>query len=647
MTDLIFACMIYVSCILEKKMKKFLVLFLLALSVISCASNVVIEGMKSQELSDPRTYLPMVSMEELKAAPRSLIPFPQNVKWGRGETIVEKSKITKALTQLDFSTSLEAYSLTVSASTISIEANDEKGFFYAMQTLNQLTENGSKPAPVCQIKDFPAYEIRGVMHDTGRNFQSIDYLKDQMKRLSAYKINTFHWHITDNPGYRIESKKYPILNDPKTMYKTRKPGLFYTFDEVRDLIQYCNALNINVIVEIDMPGHSKYFPKAFGTSMHSAKGQRICADLLQEFCDEIPVELAPIVHIGTDEIHIPRPEAFAQRMTDILRKNGREGAVWAPGIESSPDIMRQVWAWETFQAGYRNIDSSDFYASSMDYFNSIARVFFKQVCGVEKGSDESLGGIICTWNDVQILDEKNILRNNPFYLTALAGAEVMWQGNPTGDLVNIHLIPEKGTLEWDHFDEFEDRVIYHKDLYFDDVDDEFIYAKQSDIEWTVVDESGNEKSARGISVLLNNFLSETGLFPAVEVGDSVTATRKIYSETDKTVWVRAGFDVQARPHRFYGGVPPKGKWDRYGSDIFVNGERLNPPTWKQPGKYRHDIYQTWDHPVQETAWTAEEIYWRRDAVPMQLKAGENIIEIKAVRGYSKQIYMFGFWILEE
>lgn len=625
-------------------MKSLFLLVLMVAIFFSCTSNVVIDSQIERADTVVKEYIPMVSLDILKEAKRVLIPFPQKIVWGDGEVEV-LNNISKVVTVLTFSDSDEAYSLNVD-NQITIEANSEKGFFYAMQTLNQLTENNTKKAPICYIEDYPAYKIRGVMHDTGRNFQTIEYLKEQMKRLSAYKLNTFHWHITDNPGFRLESIKYPILNDPKTFYKTRKPGLYYTYAEVIDFIKYCQALNINVIIEIDMPGHSKYFPKAFLTKMYSKKGTQICVDIINEFCEQIPYELAPIIHIGTDEVRFSNPEKFAKTITDTLRKNGRGGVVWAPGIESDKDIIRQVWASETFVEGYKNIDSSDFYISSMDYFNSINRVFFKQICGTDKGDDENLGGIMCNWNDVAIADEKNILRNNPFYLTALTGAEVMWLGNPTGNIENTHFIPEKGTVEFDHFSEFEDRLIYHKNLYFKGMEDEFFYKKQSDIEWSISDNYGNTKKARGISVMLNNHGYNTGVFPNVKVRDYVTATRTIYSETEKTILVRAGFDVPHRPHRFYGGIPPQGKWDCYGSEIRVNGEIMRPPVWENPRKFKFDIYQTWDNPIQETPWTAEEIYWRRTPVEVKLNAGENIIEIKSVKGYKKQNWMFGFWILE-
>lgn len=98
------------------------------------------------------------------------------------------------------------------------------------------------------------------MHDTGRNFRTVDMLKKEIDLFSQYKLNVFHWHLTDNPAWRIECHAYPQLNDPKFQRKGRDEGKFYTYDEIRDVIRYARERGIIIIPEIDMPGHRLVAP---------------------------------------------------------------------------------------------------------------------------------------------------------------------------------------------------------------------------------------------------------------------------------------------------------------------------------------------------------------------------------------------------
>ncbi|MBQ7332247.1 MAG: family 20 glycosylhydrolase, partial [Opitutales bacterium] len=95
---------------------------------------------------------------------------------------------------------------------------------------------------------------------------------------AAYKINIFHWHLTENQGWRTESRAYPELNDKKNY--TRDHGKFYTFKEIRDLVDYCAARGVMLIPEVDMPGHSAAFERAFKCSMQSEKGTEILKKLV-------------------------------------------------------------------------------------------------------------------------------------------------------------------------------------------------------------------------------------------------------------------------------------------------------------------------------------------------------------------------------
>ena len=105
------------------------------------------------------------------------------------------------------------------------------------------------------------------MHDVGRNYQDMAMLKRFLDVMALYKMNVFHFHLTDNPGYRIECRIHPELNASANY--TRSPGKFYSYAEINDFISYAKQRGIMVLPEIDIPGHSEYFKRAFGVEMQA------------------------------------------------------------------------------------------------------------------------------------------------------------------------------------------------------------------------------------------------------------------------------------------------------------------------------------------------------------------------------------------
>jgi hexosaminidase len=156
----------------------------------------------------------------------------------------------------------EAYRLSVTRQGVIIQASTDKGLFWGVQTLRQLLplERGSSVAiPSVQIEDAPAFAYRGFMLDVGRHFYPASFIKKQLDLLSYYKINTFHWHMTEDQGWRLQINRYPKLTSVgawRTEADGSRYGGFYTQAEARDVVEYARLRNITVIPEIEMPGHS-------------------------------------------------------------------------------------------------------------------------------------------------------------------------------------------------------------------------------------------------------------------------------------------------------------------------------------------------------------------------------------------------------
>ncbi|MBN8822057.1 MULTISPECIES: beta-N-acetylhexosaminidase [unclassified Spirosoma] len=173
----------------------------------------------------------------------------------------------------------EGYTLTVSPKQILISAAQPQGFFYGVQSLMQLmpaavfsptkAEGVAWTVPACLVEDQPRYGYRGSMLDVGRHFYPVSFIKKYIDLLALHKMNVFHWHLTEDQGWRIEIKKYPELTRfasirPRSMvghYRDRKYsdkpyGGFYSQDDVREVVKYAKERFITVIPEIEMPGHS-------------------------------------------------------------------------------------------------------------------------------------------------------------------------------------------------------------------------------------------------------------------------------------------------------------------------------------------------------------------------------------------------------
>ena len=220
----------------------------------------------------------------------------------------------------------EGYRMTVTDNDITITAASSTGVIRAAQTLAQLAAaTGGAYIPGVEITDYPAFKLRGFMHDVGRSFISFDELKREIDLLARFKVNVFHWHLTDNQAFRFESKYYPQLNNPAAM--TRFAGQYYTQAQCTELEAYAAERRMTVIPEIDMPGHSAAFTTAMDFTMQSDQGRVALKQLLTELAAAFP--LAPYIHMGADEAGTTA--AFVNEMSQFIRDTlSRRCIVWNP-----------------------------------------------------------------------------------------------------------------------------------------------------------------------------------------------------------------------------------------------------------------------------------------------------------------------------
>lgn len=597
----------------------------------------------------------------------ALIPAPQKIAWLGGQLdcsryqiiapagadfVVEELKhaltgakqdsaginITLRLDAIS-ATNAEAYTLEAVPNRISIIATTPVGLFYGVETLRQLLA-GTTALPCCRITDRPAFPWRGFMHDVGRNFQDIALLKRFVNVMAQYKLNIFHFHLTDNPGWRIECRVHPELNDPKNYLPTRAPGKFYTYAELNDFIAFCAQRGITVVPEIDMPGHSDYFKRAFGVEMQSDRGAKILADCVNEFLDHVHTEY---FHMGSDEVHLANP-AFMDQMADLIRSRGCKLLVWRPGHLPGGKVITQLWS----AGGAQNamlpetpaVDSRNDYLNAMDPFDGPLRMLNLATDGKSSGDNQALGGTLCCWPDINVgADQMNIYRQSPVFPALLAAAENYWHGGMFSRPENWTRLPtDTNDAAFMQFAEFEARMIAHRDLFFRDWP--FPYVKQTDIAWKIIgpfpvtntppverelrdsyDADGKTyrwTDARGATLFVNHFWYGASALPAAKNG-VVYALTYVWSPRAQTVGFWIGFNDPIRSSRRGVPNPALGEWSNVGSRVWVNDREILPPRWQQPGPVKSET---------ETPFVDEGYYFRAPT-PVELKSGWNKILLKA------------------
>ncbi|HEY1481935.1 MAG TPA: family 20 glycosylhydrolase [Candidatus Acidoferrum sp.] len=386
----------------------------------------------------------------------------------------------------------EAYTLDVNDSGAKIHAANPLGAMHGLQTFLQLVAIAPDgfTVPAVHIEDQPRFPWRGLMIDVARHFAPVEVVKRNLDGMEAVKMNVFHWHLSENQGFRVESHKYPKLQQEGS------DGQFYTQEEIRDVIGYARDRGIRVVPEFDMPGHSTAWfvghPElASGSGPYQIERRWGVFDPAMDptnektykFLNELIAEMTKLFpdqffHIGGDEVNgkewdanpkiqsymkahgIKNNEAlqayFSQRVQELVVKHGKTPVGWdeilVPGVPKT--IVIQSWRGADSLAaaakqGYRGILSNGYY---LDLGWSAARHYAVDPLGGAAASLTPeqqklvLGGESCMWSEY--VNAENI--DSRIWPRNAAIAERLWAPKEVTDLHSMYerMANEARRLEW-------------------------------------------------------------------------------------------------------------------------------------------------------------------------------------------------------
>lgn len=358
--------------------------------------------------------------------------FKKELQEATGIKVSSTQKEAKARIILDLNPQLpaEAYKLNVSKKQVRIEASRPAGFYYALQTLKQLmprnvmagvatSDHSQWSLPSVEIEDAPRFEWRGFMLDEGRHFFGKDEIKRVIDMMAIYKMNRFHWHLTEDQGWRIEIKKYPKLtetgawrNSKVLAYGDVKPdgeryGGFYTQKDIKEIVAYAKKKFIEIIPEIDIPGHSQAavaaYPEFLACNPENKHEvwlqQGISTDVINvanpkamQFAKEVIDELTELfpfnyIHLGGDECPTnkwQKNDECKKLLSEIGSSNFRDLQIYfykqlKDYIATKPaDQQRQLIFWNEVLHGNTSILGNDITIMAWIGANAAAKQAAKQ-----------------------------------------------------------------------------------------------------------------------------------------------------------------------------------------------------------------------------------------------------------------------------
>jgi hexosaminidase len=408
---------------------------------------------------------------------QTAIPFSAKAAASKVALVLRTDHASKEVQELGED---ETYVLEVAADSAKLTAATPLGTIHGLQTFLQLVEVSPEgfSAPAVIIQDKPRFPWRGLLIDASRHFIPLDILKRNLDGMEAVKMNVFHWHLSENQGFRVESKKFPKLHGMGS------DGLYYTQDEIRELIAYARDRGIRVVPEFDMPGHSTAWfvghPElASGPGPYEIERKWGVFDPAMDptnektykFLDQFIAEMANLfpdhfLHIGGDEVNGKQWDAntkiqefkkshglknnealqayFSQRVQKIVTKHGKAVVGWdevfIPGVPK--DIVIQSWRGQASLAqaaaqGYRGILSNGYY---LDLGWSAARHYAVDPMGgaaanlTPEQQQLILGGESCMWSEY--VSAENI--DSRIWPRNAAIAERLWSPQNVTDPVSMY-----------------------------------------------------------------------------------------------------------------------------------------------------------------------------------------------------------------
>ena len=569
----------------------------------------------------------------------SILPVPVSIEDMSGTAGEKVSYVTAPVPGAPEVTADEAYVLEITSDGITITSSGERGRIWAERTLEQIRRIvGKGKIPNCRIIDWPKYPIRGFMHDSGRNFLEIEDVKGVIEAMSRAKMNFFHWHFTEYYGWRLESKKYPQLQDSSSFY-IRDIGKYYTQDEFREIVYFAAERGVTVVPEFDIPGHALAFRRAFGFETMRDEGvQDVLCNLIDELCSLVPAEKMPYIHLGTDEVRLKEeqvPAGWMRPLVDRVIANGRSVIGWMPGqlgdMHGTPGIIGMHWGRKKAKTNKPTplIDAQGMYIDTIDPMELLDIAASLRICGWSKETGDALGGVVCAWHDDYAGGGWMTLRNQAVLPAIALFGDNFWRGRS-----------EEGIDVAD----LERRCIVQRDKVFNDLPYPFHFVEQTQLHWriTLSDSTVIADDYNRATAFIWQFASagEEGSMEPVPTASSLSDKRTgtaimetwVKSPRKQAIGAWIGFTDFTRDHGRAGRYPtPRtGEWSADGAQVFINGAQLPPPAWKKPGQMPgadipHLLYV---HEIDEIPFVDEE-YYMREPSQISLNKGWNHIRLVA------------------
>jgi len=373
----------------------------------------------------------------------------------------------------------ESYALAIGGNGATLSAHTVWGALHGMETLSQLVAGDADGYyfPFVDIQDKPRFPWRGLMIDVGRHFEPVDVIKRNIDGLAAVKMNVFHWHLSDDQGFRIESKRYPKLQEKGS------GGSYYTQEQVREVIAYAADRGVRVIPEFDMPGHAGAWmvgypelasaPGPYEMQMQWGVFDPVMDPTREEtyqFLDGVIGEMAGLFpdeyfHIGGDENNGKQWQAnpqiqefmrahgydttaqlqtyFNQRVLAIVRKHGKKMVGWDEIL--TPDLPKEtvVQSWRGYQSldqaateGYNAIWSTTYYLDHMGpaEYHYLSDPLPADAKLTPEQASHVVGGEVCAWGE--FLSPENI--DSRIWPRTAAIAERFWSPREVTDITDMY-----------------------------------------------------------------------------------------------------------------------------------------------------------------------------------------------------------------